>query len=90
MCEGFPNKTHQNNIFYSQDSRNDLAYLVWLIVELDKEDDTVIIDGTSKRVQFHTRFVKQKHIINNNPTITTAHKSHHNTHKIKVDIFQTD
>jgi len=44
---------YQNNIFYSQDSRYYLAYLVWLIVELDKEDNTVIVDNTSKKVQFH-------------------------------------
>jgi len=43
---------YQNNIFHSQDSRSDLAYLVWLIVELDKEDDTVIVNGVSKRVYY--------------------------------------
>ncbi len=44
---------NQSNIFYDQGSRSELAFLVRLVVLLDKEYDTVDIDGTSKQVHYH-------------------------------------
>lgn len=44
---------NQSNIFYDQGSRSELAFLVRLVVLLDKEYDTVDDNGTSKRVHYH-------------------------------------
>ncbi|WP_347373959.1 hypothetical protein [Aequorivita sp. Q41] len=44
---------NQSNIFYDQGSRNELAFLVRLVVLLDKEYNTIDDSGTSKRVHYH-------------------------------------
>jgi len=44
---------NQNNIFYDQESRNELAFLIRLVVLLDKEYDTIDVNGTSKQVHYH-------------------------------------
>ena len=44
---------YQSNIFYVQESRKDLAFLVRLVVLLDKEYDTVDIDSKSEQVHYH-------------------------------------
>lgn len=43
---------NQSNIFYDQGSRSELAFLVRLVVLLDKEYDTIYDNETSKRVHF--------------------------------------
>lgn len=44
---------NQNNIFYDQESRSGLAFLVRLMVLLDKEYDTIDVNGTSKQVHYY-------------------------------------
>ena len=44
---------NQSNIFYDQGSRSELAFLVRLVVLLDKEYDTINVDGTSKQIHYH-------------------------------------
>ncbi|MFA5297111.1 MAG: hypothetical protein WC389_02770 [Lutibacter sp.] len=44
---------NQNNIFYDQESRSELAFLIRLVVLLDKEYDTIDVNGISKQVHYH-------------------------------------
>ncbi|RMA64304.1 hypothetical protein [Ulvibacter antarcticus] len=48
---------NQHDIFYSQECRTDLAFLVKMVVELDKENDTVIENNISIHVHYYN--VKQ-------------------------------
>ncbi len=44
---------YQSNIFYVQESRKELAFLVRLVVLMDKEYHTINIDGKSRQVHYH-------------------------------------
>ncbi len=48
----FISEKSQNNIFYVQESRNDLAFLVKMVVLLDKEYDTVNENNQPKQVHY--------------------------------------
>lgn len=44
---------YQSNIFYVQESRKELAFLVKLVVLIDKEYHTIDIDGKSHQTHYH-------------------------------------
>lgn len=48
----FISEKSQNNIFYVQESRNDFAFLVKMVVLLDKEYDTVTENNQPKQVHY--------------------------------------
>jgi len=48
----FISEKSQNNIFYVQESRNDLAFLVKMVVLLDREYDTVTENNQPKQVHY--------------------------------------